>query len=293
VPELPEVEVVRMDLAAHVVGARIDRVTVTGLRSVRRQPVAELAAAAEGRTVVDTGRRGKYLLVGLDDGSRLVVHLRMSGQLMLVEGPDATRKLHTHVVFDLADGRQLRFVDPRTFGEVFALAPGASVASLDLLGPEPYGPSAIGAAAFAARLRAKRAHLKPLLMDQRFVAGLGNIYSDEILWRARLRWDRRSDTVPVPAARTLHGAMVEVLAEAVARRGSTLGDDQYVDLFGQPGGFAEVHQVYGREGEPCARCGRPIVRIKVGGRSSYLCPWCQRRPRRTPVAMHHSARAPR
>ena len=283
-PELPEVETVRADLAAHVVGARIARVDVTGARSVRRQPVGELATATEGRVVADVGRRGKYLLVGLDDGSRVVVHLRMSGQLHLVEDPATPTKLHTHVVLALADGRQLRFVDPRTFGEVFALAPGESVGSLDLLGPEPMGPMGITAAAFAERLRAKRAQLKPLLMDQRFVAGLGNIYSDEILWRARLRWDRRSDTVAPSAARALHAAMGEVLAEAIALRGSTLGDDQYVDLFGRPGGFAARHSVYGRAGQPCLRCGRPVQRIKVGGRSSYLCPWCQRR---TSVRMHH------
>jgi formamidopyrimidine-DNA glycosylase len=279
VPELPEVEVVRSDLEAHLVGARITGITVTGARSVRRQPVAELAAAAAGRTVTDAGRRGKYLLVGLDDGARLVVHLRMSGQLHLVAAPTEPTKLHTHVVVDLADGRQLRFVDPRTFGEVFALAPSASVPSLDALGPEPIGPDGVTAAAFAARLRAKRAQLKPLLMDQRFVAGLGNIYSDEILWRARLRWDRRSDTLSPASGRELHAAMVEVLSEAVVHRGSTLGDDQYVDLFGRPGAFATRHQVYGREGQPCARCGGPIVRIKVGGRSSYLCTRCQRRPR--------------
>jgi len=222
------------------------------------------------------------------------VHLRMSGQLQVVDGPAVPLKRHTHVVFDLEDGRQLRFVDPRTFGEVFALAPGQSVPSLDLLGPEPLGPKGITAPEFAARLRAKRAQLKPLLMDQRFVAGLGNIYSDEILWRARLRWDRRSDTVAPAPARALHGAMVEVLTEAIDHRGSTLGDDQYVDLFGQPGGFASRHSVYGRDGLPCLRCGRPVVRITVNGRGSYLCPWCQRRPRaRTPVPMHHLPEGPR
>src|SRR5262249_18767744 len=148
-----------------------------------------------------------------DDGGRVVVHLRMSGQLQLVDGPVVPLQPHTHVVFDLEDGRQLRFVDPRTFGEVFALAAGESVGSLDLLGPEPMGPKGITAPELAARLRAKRAQLKPLLMDQRFVAGLGNIYSDEILWRSRLRWDRRSDTVSPAAARQLHAAMVEVLEE--------------------------------------------------------------------------------
>jgi formamidopyrimidine-DNA glycosylase len=277
VPELPEVETVRRDLAAHVVGARITGVSVTGARSVRRQPVGALAIAAVGRSFAGADRRGKYLLLPLDDGSRLVVHLRMSGQLQLVDGPAVPTKAHTHVVLDLEDGRQLRFVDPRTFGEVFALAPGESVGSLDLLGPEPLGPMGITAPDFARRLRAKRAQLKPLLMDQHFVAGIGNIYSDEILWRARLRWDRRSDTVAPAQARVLHAAMVDVLEDAIAHRGSTLGDDQYVDLFGNEGSFAARHSVYGREGLPCLRCGGPIRRITVGGRGSYLCTWCQRR----------------
>jgi formamidopyrimidine-DNA glycosylase len=281
VPELPEVETVRRDLAAHVVGARIAGVTVTGTRSVRRQPVAALAMATQGKSFVEADRRGKYLLLGLDDGSRVVVHLRMSGQLVLVDGPAVANKPHTHVVVDLEDGRQLRFVDPRTFGEVFALAPGESVASLDLLGPEPLGPKGITAAELRARLHAKRAQLKPLLMDQRFVAGIGNIYSDEILWRARLRWDRRSDTVAPAQARALHAAMVAVLTEAIEHRGSSLGDDQYVDLFGNGGAFAARHSVYGREGLPCLRCGGPIRRITVGGRGSYLCSWCQRRPRQS------------
>jgi formamidopyrimidine-DNA glycosylase len=228
---------------------------------------------------VSAGRRGKYLVLGLSDGARLVVHLRMSGQLWLTDDPGEPRRPHTHVVFDLADGRQLRFVDPRTFGEVFAVPPGTAVPAVDGLGPEP---DSLASADFAALLRGRRAQLKPLLMDQHFVAGLGNIYSDEVLWTARLRWDRRSDTVPAGAARRLHEAMLAVLDDAVTHRGSSLGDDQYVDLFGRPGAFQLRHQVYGREGRPCPRCGAPIRRVKVAGRSSYLCTTCQRRPRRMP-----------
>jgi formamidopyrimidine-DNA glycosylase len=293
VPELPEVETIRRGLEREVVGKRIKGVEVSGLRSIRRHKTKkDFIGRLEGAKVRSAKRRGKYLVLPLDTGDVLVAHLRMSGQLRRAQPKDPVDK-HTHVVITFTQGGQLRFVDPRTFGEVFALAPGESVGSLDRLGPEPLGPSGITASEFAARLRAKRAQLKPLLMDQRFVAGLGNIYSDEILWRARLRWDRRSDTVAPAAARELHAAMVEVLEDAVTHRGSTLGDDQYVDLFGRPGAFAARHSVYGREGLPCLRCGRPVVRVKVAGRSSYLCPWCQRRPRRTPVRMHHPPAGPR
>jgi formamidopyrimidine-DNA glycosylase len=279
VPELPEVEVVRRDLEAHVLGARIADVAVTGRRSVRRQPPSELAERVRGRALESAGRRGKYLVLGLSGGTRLVVHLRMSGQLLLVPGAGAPRRPHTHVVLALEDGRELRFVDPRTFGEVFAVTSGEPVPALDVLGPEPLS---LRPADLRARLGARRAALKPLLMDQRFLAGLGNIYSDEVLWASRLRWDRRSDTVSADGARRLHGAIHAVLADAVRHRGSSLGEDEYVDLFGRPGRFQLRHQVYGRAGEPCPRCGTAIRRIKVAGRSSYLCTTCQRRARRMP-----------
>jgi formamidopyrimidine-DNA glycosylase len=279
VPELPEVEVVRRDLEAHVVGARIADVVVTGPRSVRRQAVSELRARVRGREVATAGRRGKYLVLGLADRTRLVVHLRMSGQLLLVPDAAVPRKPHTHVVFALGDGRELRFVDPRTFGEVFAVPEGEPVPALDVLGPEPFGLRPVD---LHALLRSRRAALKPLLMDQRFLAGLGNIYSDEVLWTARLRWDRRSDTVSAEGARRLHSAVQAVLADAVTHRGSSLGEDEYVDLFGRPGRFQLRHQVYGRAGLPCLRCGTAIQRIRVAGRSSYLCTTCQRRARRMP-----------
>jgi len=292
--ELPEVETIRHDLEREVAGKRIKTVTVIGNRSVRRHAdVAGLTARIEGAKIDAVRRRGKYLLVSLGD-DWLVVHLGMSGQLRKCAPKDPVAP-HTHVTFAFTQGGQLRYVDPRTFGEIFVVAKDeleTKVPEIAELGFDPVE-DVISWNAFGGMLMARKVKLKSLLMDQKFIAGLGNIYSDEILWQARLRWDRRSDTLSAGQARALHAAMVAVLEEAVAHRGSSLGDDQYVDLFGQPGRFAARHSVYGRAGLPCLRCGRPIVRIKVGGRSSYLCPWCQRRPRRTPVPMHHPSADPR
>jgi formamidopyrimidine-DNA glycosylase len=198
----------------------------------------------------------------------------MSGQLLLATPEDPALR-HTHVILGWNDPdgpRELRFVDPRTFGEVFIAQPGGP--ELSHLGVDPLVDVPDGAA-LAERLRARRTQLKALLMDQRFLAGIGNIYSDEILFAARLRYDRRSDTLTDDDVQQLHQAITGILTAAIAARGSSLADEQYRDLFGQIGGFQRQHQVYGREGEPCPRCGQPIVRIKTGGRSTFFCPRCQ------------------
>ncbi|HVM63755.1 MAG TPA: bifunctional DNA-formamidopyrimidine glycosylase/DNA-(apurinic or apyrimidinic site) lyase [Acidimicrobiales bacterium] len=270
-PELPEVETVRRDLASAVLGARVAAVTVTGARSVRRQHPDEFARALTGARLDDVSRWGKYLLVALDSGQVLVAHLRMSGQLLIAAEGDDALKRHTHVRVRFSDGRELRFVDPRTFGELFVTShdlPELSTLGVDALGIE------LGT--LAAVLRARRGRLKPLLLDQRATAGIGNIYSDEILWAARLRWYRRADQLRPVEVRRLHEAMTTVLDDAIAHRGSSLGDAQYVDLAGRPGGYQERHAVYGREGQACLRCGRPIERTIVAQRSHFWCRACQR-----------------
>ena len=270
-PELPEVETVRRDLASSVVGARVEGVTVTGARSIRRQRPGEFAAALTGASFERVGRWGKYLLIGLDSGQVLVAHLRMSGQLLIAPPGDAALKRHTHVRVRFSDGRELRFVDPRTFGELFVTS--AELPELSTLGVDALG---IDLGTLTALLRARRARLKPLLLDQRATAGIGNIYSDEILWAARLRWYRRADKLrPVEVGR-LHDAMTTVLNDAITLRGSSLGDEQYVDLAGRPGGYQARHAVYAREGMPCPRCGRPIERTVVAQRSHFWCRACQR-----------------
>jgi formamidopyrimidine-DNA glycosylase len=268
VPELPEVEVVRRGLTAEVTGREVTSVEVTGARTVRRQPPDGLAQRLRGATLGPAGRIGKFLLVPLDDGAdTLVIHLRMSGQLLLTR-PEWPLARHTHAVLGLSDGRELRFVDPRTFGELF-VAP-SPVVALAHLGPDPLSRQ-WSVAVLGRALAGRTARLKPLLMDQRFVAGIGNIYSDEALFEARLRFDRPAGSLTGEEVSRLHRAVRATLRAAVAHRGSSLRDAQYVDLFGAPGDYQTRHRVYGREGEPCPRCGGPIRRRSLGGRSTFWC----------------------
>jgi formamidopyrimidine-DNA glycosylase len=272
VPELPEVEVVRRGLAGEVTGRGVTSVAVTGARTVRRQPAELLVERLRGATLGEAGRIGKFLLLPLDDGAEtLVVHLRMSGQLLLT-APDWPISRHTHAVLGLSDGRELRFVDPRTFGELF-VAP-SPVAALAHLGPDPLS-AQWSAASFGRALAGRKGRLKLLLMDQRFVAGIGNIYSDEALFEARLRFDRPAGSLSAEEVGRLHRAVRSTLRAAVRLRGSTLSDARYVDLFGAPGDYQSRHRVYGREGQPCPRCGGPVRRISLGGRSTFLCEACQ------------------
>jgi formamidopyrimidine-DNA glycosylase len=277
VPELPEVETVRRGLEREVIGGKVISVVATGGRTVRRYGAAELQDGLEGRRIESAGRHGKYLLVGLDGAEVLVMHLRMSGQLLLVRDPDLDLAPHTHVRIGLEDGRELRFVDPRTFGEVFvSQGLGASGLPVELgrIGVDPMIDGLSGAV-LASILAGRRPFLKVVLTDQRRVAGIGNIYADEICFRARVRPDRVALTVTAAEARRLANATTATLEKAVAARGSSLRDARYTDLMGEIGSFQHQHAVYGREGEPCPRCGRPIRRARLGGRSSFFCEHCQ------------------
>jgi formamidopyrimidine-DNA glycosylase len=278
VPELPEVETIRRDLHGDVVGRRIKSVVVKGRRSIRRhRGPAEFKRGLEGRKITGVQRRGKYLLLVLEGGDVLVVHLGMSGQLLLNGSGRTPVAPHTHVTIAFTRGGELRFVDPRTFGEMF-VAPGGELArqvpELAHLGFDPLE-DVMSWAHFGELLRDRRTKLKPLLMDQRFVAGIGNIYSDEILFAAGLRHDRSSESLTPEEVRRLYRAMGETLHDAIRHRGSSLADQQYRDLFGRPGEFQALHQVYDREGHPCSRCHRPVARVRLGGRSSFLCEGCQ------------------
>jgi formamidopyrimidine-DNA glycosylase len=278
VPELPEVETIRRDLEKDIVGRKIKTVEVSGKRSVRRHSSGrEFASRLEGTKVSSVSRRGKYLLVKLDNKDVLVVHLGMSGQLQRVKSPKDPLDKHTHVVITFTQGGQLRFVDPRTFGEMFVTSDESlesEVPELAHLGFDPLD-AGISWIEFGRMLMQRQVKLKPLLMDQEFVAGIGNMYADEILFAAGLRHDRLSNSLTSQEIRRLYRAMVETLAEAIKHRGSTLADEQYRDLFGDVGDFQLLHKVYDRAGEACRRCRAQIVREKVGGRSTYFCPQCQ------------------
>ena len=278
-PELPEVETIRRDLDKEVVGKRVKTVEVTGMRSIRRHPNKKhFIAKLEGRKITGVERRGKYLLLRLEGGDLLVVHLGMSGQLLRArnETRDPLTK-HTHVVVTFTQGGQLRFVDPRTFGELFVTTPEELpdvVPELAHLGFDPVE-DMMSWTKFGELLTARKAKLKALLMDQKFMAGVGNIYSDEILFAAGLRYDRSSETLSSQEVRRLYRAMIETLQDAIKHRGSSLSDEQYRDLFGEVGAYQDLHKVYGREGQPCLRCRNPIVRIRTQGRSTFMCERCQ------------------
>lgn len=275
-PELPEVETIRHDLERELVGRRILAVGVTGARAARRHgPDDDLASHLEGRKVSSVGRRGKFLLLHLDGPDALVVHLGMSGQLLWTKTAREPRPKHTHATISFARGGELRYVDPRTFGELFAApAVDGRVAELTHLGFDPVV-DAMSWTRFADMLSARHAKLKALLMDQRFVAGIGNLYADEILFEAGLRHDRSSSSLGSQEVRRLYRAMVETLQEAVRHRGSSLADRQYRDIFGALGSYQEHHKVYDREGKPCRRCRSPIARHRASGRSTFFCPSCQ------------------
>ena len=277
-PELPEVETVRRGLEQHLVGRRITRVEVGRERVVRRTSREALIHDLTNTVVERADRRGKYLLMPLDSGDHLMIHLRMSGQVLLAEA-GAVRPPHTHVVLSLDDGREVWFVDPRTFGEVVVFAPDRveiEVPELARLGPDPIADD-FDRAALRSIVRSTRRALKPLLLDQQAIAGIGNIYADEILHDARLHPARAASELSTRAEVHLHTSILDVLTEAIRAGGSTLADAQYVDLMGSGGSYQDEHRVYGREGERCITCGRGWVRRTTsGGRSTHYCPVCQR-----------------
>ena len=276
-PELPEVETIRRELERDIVGLRIKDVEVNDLRSIRRHgKKAPFVKLLDGAKVTHVNRRGKYLVLNLDTGSVLVIHLGMSGQLRrnATKDPNET---HTRVVLTFTQKGQLRFVDPRKFGEMFVVDADAvddEVPELAHLGFDPVE-QAVSWTSFGQAVHNRSVKLKPLLMDQKFIAGIGNIYADEILHGAGLRHDRLSDSLSTQEIRRLYRALVETLHDAIKYRGSTLSDGQYVDLQGKPGEYQEHHQVYDREGQACRRCRSVIVRVKANSRSTFFCEQCQ------------------
>ena len=277
-PELPEVETVRRGLERHLVGRRIEMVEVGRERTVRRTSREALIAGLSDTVVERADRRGKYLVLPLDSGDALMIHLRMSGQVLLADG-GSIRPPHTHVVMHLDDGHEAWFVDPRTFGEVVVFDPERiehELPELARLGVDPIA-DPFDVDVLRAALGTSRRVLKPMLLDQHVIAGIGNIYADEILHRARLRPDRPASSLDRRRVGELHRAIVAVLGEAIAAGGSTLGDAQYVDLMGDDGSYQDEHRVYGRGGERCSTCGRGwIQRVVTGGRGTHFCGVCQR-----------------
>lgn len=271
-PELPEVETVVRDLrAAGVAGRRVRRVEVRHA-SIITGDSHQFTQHVQNRKIVAVERRAKFIVFRLDDGELLTLHLRMTGQLHLMR--EARRDKHDHLRLELDDGRTLVYHDPRRFGR-WKLAHNAEEA-FHHLGPEPLDGN-LSPTAFAERLRHHRRQLKPLLLDQTFLAGLGNIYVDESLWAAKLHPQRLANTVKPEAARLLFAAIRRILNAAIRQRGTTLGlgEGNFASPHQTRGRYLARLQAYGRGGEPCSRCGMSIKRTTVGQRGTHFCPRCQ------------------
>jgi len=268
VPELPEVETIARGLRESLVGRTFTRVTVGWPRTIAVPELDEFGARIAGRRITAVSRRGKYVVLVLDE-SCLLIHLKMSGRLKVEQSGEPLDR-HTHAVLDLDDGRQLRFRDVRKFGRMYLVEEPSVVTSK--LGPEPLATDLEG---FRALLTRRTGRLKSLLLNQEFLAGLGNIYADESLYEAGLHPMRTANTLTPGEQERLHRAIQTVLTRAIQGRGTTLGDGGYVDAEGEAGDFQEQISVYGRSGEACPRCGVPVQRLVIGGRSSHFCPGCQ------------------
>ena len=273
-PELPEVETIVADLRPHLVGRTIVRCELSFPTIVRHPEPEEFIDAVTGMKIESVRRRGKYILIHISSDVVLVVHLGMTGQLRLVAEVAPLAK-HTHAIFFLDDGRQLRYRDPRRFGRLLVGTEDALLTAKKMprLGPEPIDPE-YEAEQLYRELRRRRAPLKAVLLDQKAIAGIGNIYADESLHRARLRPARLANTVSKQSARRLHEALRESLVLAIANRGSSV--DSYRDAWGEVGGQQEQLLVYGRAGEPCFTCGRPLSSVRIAGRTTVFCRRCQR-----------------
>jgi len=277
-PELPEVETVRRGLERSLVGRRFDTVSVGRERVARRTSRQELRDGLTGARVLAVRRQGKYLLLDLDSDAIAMVHLRMSGQVIIDDGLNEPPR-HSHVIGLLDDGSRFLFVDPRTFGEV-VVSPrhlvNELIPELGRLGVDPLNDE-IEMRTITAMCRNRRRRVKSLLLDQSFIAGIGNIYADEICHRAGIRPDRQAETLSSRSRRRLTDSISEVIEEAVELGGSTLADAQYVGVDGKPGTFQDRHRVYAQTGKRCVSCGRGVIRrMVIDQRGSHFCPVCQR-----------------
>ncbi len=280
-PELPEVETVRRSLAAALADARITGCPhLTWPRTVAAPGPDQFCALLSGRAILGVARRAKYIIIELDHDEALVVHLRMTGQLT-VQPADFQPDRHTHVVIDLADGRRLSFRDTRKFGRIWLLDRAGLALLHQKLGPEPLD-AALTAAEFAALLRRRRGIVKPQLLNQAVIAGIGNIYADEALWHACIHPLRTIPTLGDDEVAALFAAVQLVLNAGIEHRGTTFGD--YVDGLGKMGEHQQHLAVYGRTGQPCPRCGTAVEKLTVAQRGTHVCPHCQPLPGAAPAA---------
>lgn len=286
-PELPEVETIRRQLEKEVLKKKIASIETKGAsKIIKRIAPATLRAHSVGKTVTGINRVGKNLIIVLSDSFAMVIHLGMSGQLLFKPKPKKSKSAkeapskkeetkHLHLKINFSDSTSLEFHDARTFGEIYTTPMESLDESLGKLGHDPLE-SPLRWFEFAQMLQNSRSPLKALLLDQNVVAGIGNIYADEILFAAGLRYDREPSSLSAQEIRRLYRSIGEVLGEAVRLRGSTLSDGTYKDIYGKPGEYQFHHMVYAREDKQCKRCRGLITKAKFQGRSTYFCPLCQR-----------------
>ncbi|MFH0855616.1 MAG: DNA-formamidopyrimidine glycosylase [Candidatus Omnitrophota bacterium] len=265
-PELPEVETIRRDLERLVLGKKITEVCVNNPRVIREPEVSGFRKWLTGATIKNILRRAKLLILELSNGKYLTIHLKMTGQLVY---PGAGK--NSRVAFHLSNGKILDFNDQRLFAELRVLDDWHTLKFIQGLGPEPED---LSLSEFKSRLAGKKTKVKPLLLDQAFISGIGNIYASEILFRARIRPERRANELTDKEKELLFKAINDILKAAIEHAGSSV--DDYVRVSGEKGGYVKYHKVYGREGKECLACKTIIKRINQGGRGTYFCPKCQK-----------------
>ncbi len=273
-PELPEVETMVRDLASRVAGSTIASVAANFPGIVVWPDFDQFVHRVAGQVILGVERRGKFAIFTLASGDALIVHRGMTGSLLL-RTPEASTESHVRLTFLLDDGRELRFNDPRKFGKIYLMHPSGSERALpwSRMGPEPLN-DGFTLRSFRQSLRGRTARIKPLLLGQGLVAGLGNIYVDEALHLARVHPQRRADTLRSGELSRLYQAIREVLHAAIEGRGTTFSN--YTDIEGRAGRYQDRLRVYGKTGKKCPRCGFPIVKLVVGGRGTHVCPQCQK-----------------
>jgi formamidopyrimidine-DNA glycosylase len=273
-PELPEVETIRTNLEPKLLGRRFEDVEILDSRLTRPVDPAEVAAELTGERVAAVDRRGKYLIVRFESGLVLLIHLRMTGKLAYSKNGASAAAPHLRAVVRLDDGSDVTYRDVRRFGTWLVLRADELDAYLAArLGAEPLEP-VFSARDLAERLAGRRAPVKAVLLDQRTLAGVGNIYADEALWRSRIDPRRHAGELDEPEIRALHRGIRRALEAGIARQGATLRDYRTPD--GNAGGMQHEFKIYGRDGEPCSRCGTLIAKTRIAGRGTWFCPGCQR-----------------
>ncbi len=265
-PELPEVETIKSDLGKTIQGKKIIEVLIHESRVIREPTAAKFKHGLEGQTIKNILRRAKVLILELSSGKSLVIHLKMTGQLVYPGGGKKSR-----LVFKFSDGKSMDFNDQRLFAELRLLDDWRSLKFIKELGPEPFD---LTPEEFKTRLGSKKTRIKPLLLDQTFISGIGNIYAAEVLFRAKINPGRCANSLTDKEKDLLLTAIKEVLREAIKSGGSSV--DDYVRLSGEKGDYLRHHRVYARDGQPCFICRMPIKRIVLGGRGTFFCPKCQK-----------------